>query len=82
MLVILALIVYSTLDHAWPWFEKEGFGVFADNWDPAHGEFGAGAMIYGTFLVGPDRAADLGAGERRASRCSSPRSHRDGCAVP
>ena len=52
VLVILALIVYSTLDHAWPWFEKEGFGVFADNWDPAHGDFGAGAMIYGTFLVG------------------------------
>jgi phosphate transport system permease protein len=52
VLVILALIIYSTLDHAWPWFEKEGLGVFADNWDPAHGDFGAGAMIYGTFLVG------------------------------
>ena len=52
VLVILALIIYSTLDHAWPWFEKEGFGIFEDNWDPAHGNFGAGAMIYGTFLVG------------------------------
>ena len=52
VLVILALIVYSTLDNAWPWFQKEGLGVFADNWDPAHGQFGAGAMIYGTFLVG------------------------------
>src|SRR5690349_17094542 len=52
VLVILALIIYSTLDHAWPWFEREGFGIFEDNWDPAHGQFGAGAMIYGTFLVG------------------------------
>jgi phosphate transport system permease protein len=52
VLVILALIIYSTLDHAWPWFKREGFGIFADNWDPAHGQFGAGAMIYGTFLVG------------------------------
>ena len=52
VLVILALIIYSTLDHASAWFEKEGFGIFADNWDPAHGNFGAGAMIYGTFLVG------------------------------
>ena len=52
VLVILGLIVYSTLDHAWPWFSQEGFGIFADNWDPANGQFGAGAMIYGTFLVG------------------------------
>jgi phosphate transport system permease protein len=52
VLVILALIIYSTLDHSWPWFKREGFGIFADNWDPAHGQFGAGAMIYGTFLVG------------------------------
>ena len=38
--------------NAWPWFETEGLGIFADNWDPAQGQFGAGAMIYGTFLVG------------------------------
>ena len=31
---------------------RKGFGIFADNWDPAKGQFGAGAMIYGTFLVG------------------------------
>ena len=31
---------------------REGLGVFADNWDPAKDQFGAGAMIYGTFLVG------------------------------
>jgi phosphate transport system permease protein len=52
VLVILGLIIYSTLDHAWPWFQREGFGIFADNWNPAKGQFGAGAMIYGTFLVG------------------------------
>jgi phosphate transport system permease protein len=52
VLVILALIAYTTTKNAWPWFEAEGFGIFADNWDPAKGQFGAGAMIYGTFLVG------------------------------
>jgi phosphate transport system permease protein len=52
VLVILALILYSTADHAWPWFESEGLGVLADNWNPAKGQFGAGAMIYGTFLIG------------------------------
>src|SRR4029079_3635770 len=52
VLAILALIAYSTIDNAWPWFREEGFGIFADNWDPAKGQFGAGAMIYGTFLVG------------------------------
>jgi phosphate transport system permease protein len=52
VLVILALILYSTLQKSWPWFREEGFGVFADNWNPAKGQFGAGAMIYGTFLVG------------------------------
>jgi phosphate transport system permease protein len=52
VLVILGLIAYTTTKNAWPWFKAEGFGVFADNWDPAKGQFGAGAMIYGTFLVG------------------------------
>jgi len=52
VLAILALIAYTTIDNAWPWFRHEGLGIFADNWDPAKGEFGAGAMIYGTFLVG------------------------------
>jgi phosphate transport system permease protein len=52
VLVILGLILYSTLEKSWPWFESEGLGVFEDNWDPAKGQFGAGAMIYGTFLVG------------------------------
>ncbi len=52
VLVILGLIAYSTTKEAWPWFKAEGLDVFADNWDPAKGQFGAGAMIYGTFLVG------------------------------
>jgi phosphate transport system permease protein len=52
VLAILGLIAYTTTKNAWPWFREEGFGVFADNWDPAKGQYGAGAMIYGTFLVG------------------------------
>jgi phosphate transport system permease protein len=52
VLVILVLIAYTTTKNAWPWFKAEGFGIFEDNWDPAKGQFGAGAMIYGTFLVG------------------------------
>src|SRR3954453_7957005 len=52
VLAILGLIAYTTTKNAWPWFREEGFGIFADNWDPAKGQYGAGAMIYGTFLVG------------------------------
>jgi phosphate transport system permease protein len=52
VLVILVLIAYTTTKNAWPWFRAEGLGIFSDNWDPAKGQFGAGAMIYGTFLVG------------------------------
>jgi phosphate transport system permease protein len=52
VLAILALITYTTIKNSWPWFQQEGLGIFADNWDPPHGQFGAGAMIYGTFLVG------------------------------
>jgi phosphate transport system permease protein len=52
VLVILGLIAYTTTKNAWPWFKAEGLGIFADNWDPAKGQFGAGAMIFGTFLVG------------------------------
>jgi phosphate transport system permease protein len=52
VLIILGLIAYSMTKEAWPWFRAEGINVLADNWDPAKGQFGAGAMIYGTFLVG------------------------------
>ncbi len=52
VLVVLALIAYSMTKEAWPWFKYEGLGIFADNWDPTHGNYGAGALIFGTFLVG------------------------------
>jgi phosphate transport system permease protein len=52
VLAILGLIAFTTTKNAWPWFREEGLGIFADNWDPAKHQFGAGAMIYGTFLVG------------------------------
>ena len=52
MLVVLGLIAYSMTKEAWPWFKEEGLGIFADNWDPTHGQYGAGALIFGTFLVG------------------------------
>jgi phosphate transport system permease protein len=51
VLLVLALITYSTTNEAWPWFQEEGLGIFANNWDPAHGDFGVGALLYGTFLV-------------------------------
>ncbi|MFN8026521.1 MAG: phosphate ABC transporter permease subunit PstC [Acidimicrobiia bacterium] len=52
VLVILGLIVFTTIKNSWPWFQDEGINVLADDWNPAKGHFGAGAMIYGTFLVG------------------------------
>jgi phosphate transport system permease protein len=53
VLVILGLIVYAMTTKAWPWFQQEGLSaIFSDNWNPAKGDFGAGAMVYGTFLVG------------------------------
>lgn len=51
VLLILALIAISTTREALPWFREEGLGIFAKTWDPAHDQFGAGALIYGTFLV-------------------------------
>src|SRR5262249_35781874 len=51
VLVILALIAIYTTREAWPWFRTEGLGIFSDNWDPAHQQFGAGGLIYGTLLV-------------------------------
>ena len=54
VLAILALIAISTTGKALPWFRDSGVfhAVFADDWDPAHGHFGAGALLYGTLLVG------------------------------
>jgi phosphate transport system permease protein len=53
VLVVLALIAYSTTKEAWPWFRHEGFDtVLSDNWNPVEHHYGALALIYGTFLVG------------------------------
>ena len=52
VLLILGLIAYSTTKEAWPWFREEGLGIFANDWVPSQGKFGAGALIYGTFVVG------------------------------
>jgi phosphate transport system permease protein len=49
--VILALIAIYTTREALPWFREEGVGIFTDNWDPAHDNFGALGLIYGTMLV-------------------------------
>ncbi|HEY6530690.1 MAG TPA: phosphate ABC transporter permease subunit PstC [Acidimicrobiales bacterium] len=52
VLLILALIAISTTREAWPAFEEEGLSfITSDTWDPAAGEFGALAFIYGTVLV-------------------------------
>src|SRR5581483_8702104 len=54
VLAILALIAISTTSKAMPWFRDQGLfhAVFADDWDPAKGHLGAGALLYGTLLVG------------------------------
>src|SRR5689334_8329020 len=54
VLAILALIAITTTGKALPWFRDEGLlhAVFSDDWDPAHGHLGAGALLYGTLLVG------------------------------
>jgi phosphate transport system permease protein len=52
VLVILALIVISTTNKAWPAFRHEGFSfVTSKNWDPANGHFGALSFIYGTLVI-------------------------------
>src|SRR3954469_7084397 len=52
VLVILVLIALSTGNEARPWFQAEGLsGIFSNNWDPAHGHYGALAFIYGTLLT-------------------------------
>jgi phosphate transport system permease protein len=51
VLVILALIAYTTTSKAWPAFRHQGFSfVTSDHWDPNTGHFGALAFIYGTLV--------------------------------
>jgi phosphate transport system permease protein len=52
VLVILAAIALFTTKEAWPAFVQMGLGFFfSTTWNPAAGEFGAGALIYGTLVV-------------------------------
>ena len=51
-----ALIAYTTHEERVAVVpRRRASAIFADDWDPAKGQFGAGAMIYGTFLVGSSR---------------------------
>ncbi len=52
VLVILALIAWSTANEAWPAFQHEGLRfIFTNRWNPAKGEFGGLAFIYGTLVI-------------------------------
>jgi phosphate transport system permease protein len=52
VLAILALILLSTAREAWPAFREEGLGfVTSRDWVPNEGQFGALALIFGTFVV-------------------------------
>jgi len=51
VLVILVLIAVSTTQQASSWFTTEGLsGIFSTTWNPAAGQFGALAFIYGTAI--------------------------------
>jgi phosphate transport system permease protein len=52
VLVILALIVISTTNKAWPAFRHEGLSfITSKDWNPPAGHFGALAFIYGTVII-------------------------------
>jgi len=52
VLVVLALIIVSTTNEAWPWFREEGLGaIFGSEWNPANGDLGALGLIAGTLTV-------------------------------
>ncbi|HXZ73847.1 MAG TPA: hypothetical protein VEH31_23660, partial [Streptosporangiaceae bacterium] len=51
VLVILVLIAFSTTQQASLWFRTEGWGIFANDWNPAANKFGALAFIYGTAIT-------------------------------
>jgi phosphate transport system permease protein len=51
-LLVLAAIVFSTTQRAWPAFAKMGLSYLTStDWNPNQGQFGALAFIYGTFVV-------------------------------
>jgi phosphate transport system permease protein len=51
VLVLLALIAFSTTQQSWSWFTTEGWKIFTNNWNPAFGHYGALAFIFGTLLT-------------------------------
>ena len=52
VLVVLGLILVSTGNEATPAFREEGLGFLTSKvWDPARGQFGALAFIYGTLVA-------------------------------
>jgi phosphate transport system permease protein len=53
VLVILALIAYTTLHKAWPAFRHEGFASFisSSKWDPNQNQFGAFQFLFGTMFT-------------------------------
>jgi len=51
VLVILVLIAVTTSQQAASWFSTAGLGIFAGNWDPAAGHFGALPFLYGTVIT-------------------------------
>ncbi len=51
VLVILVLIAVTTTQRAWPWFTREGLGIFSSTWDPAANRFGALAFMFGTAVT-------------------------------
>ena len=50
VLVILVLIAVTTSQQASSWFSREGFKIFANNWN-ASTQFGVLAFIYGTAIT-------------------------------
>jgi phosphate transport system permease protein len=55
VMVILALIAYSTISKAWPAFSEAGLSYFvSDNWDPTNARspaFGTLAFSFGTVVI-------------------------------
>ncbi len=51
VLVILVLIAISTGQQAASWFSTQGLKIFSATWNPAAGQFGALAFIYGTAIT-------------------------------
>ena len=52
VLVVLGLILLSTGNEAMPAFRHEGLGFLTSKvWDPARGQFGALAFVYGTLVA-------------------------------